>query len=210
MRRRTPTRSPRPRRSGVTSRSARSTATASARSQATSPPGYSYELSYLDLTLKAGAIGLLLFLSFPLRLIVDALRLRRSAAYVPLAAALDRSAPLASSSASWPGSCSPARRTRTSSQPSASSRSSRWSRGSKRHHRQMGNARRPDPLRSSYFARLRRHLATRPRRSGPTRLHIGPSRSASRCGRARSVRLPPRRQPQLQECVRCRWSTPVR
>jgi hypothetical protein len=46
--------------------------------------GYSYELSYLDLTLKAGLIGLLLFLSFPLRLIVDALRLRWSGAYVDL------------------------------------------------------------------------------------------------------------------------------
>ena len=43
--------------------------------------GYSYELSYLDLTLKAGLIGLLLFLSFPLRLIADGWRLRRSAAY---------------------------------------------------------------------------------------------------------------------------------
>jgi hypothetical protein len=40
--------------------------------------GYSYELSYLDLLLKAGLIGLLLYLSFPLRLIVDALRRRRS------------------------------------------------------------------------------------------------------------------------------------
>ena len=39
--------------------------------------GYSYELSYLDLALKAGIIGLLLYLSFPLRLIVDALRVRR-------------------------------------------------------------------------------------------------------------------------------------
>jgi hypothetical protein len=38
--------------------------------------GYSYELSYLDLMLKAGVVGLLLFLSFPLRLIFDALRLR--------------------------------------------------------------------------------------------------------------------------------------
>ena len=38
--------------------------------------GYSYELSYLDLLLKAGLIGLLLYLSFPLRLIYDALRLR--------------------------------------------------------------------------------------------------------------------------------------
>jgi hypothetical protein len=41
--------------------------------------GYSYELSYLDLLLKAGIIGLLLYLSFPLRLIVDALRRRRHA-----------------------------------------------------------------------------------------------------------------------------------
>ena len=41
--------------------------------------GYSYELSYLDLLLKAGLIGLLLYLSFPLRLIVDGLRLRARA-----------------------------------------------------------------------------------------------------------------------------------
>jgi hypothetical protein len=46
--------------------------------------GYSYELSYLDLMLKAGLIGLLLFLSFPLRLIIDALRLRWSSRYVSL------------------------------------------------------------------------------------------------------------------------------
>jgi hypothetical protein len=38
--------------------------------------GDSYELSYLDLLLKAGLIGLLLYLSFPLRLIADGLRLR--------------------------------------------------------------------------------------------------------------------------------------
>jgi hypothetical protein len=38
--------------------------------------GYRYELSYLDLLYKAGIVGLLLFLSFPLRLIWDALRLR--------------------------------------------------------------------------------------------------------------------------------------
>ena len=37
---------------------------------------YRYELSYLDLLYKAGIVGLLLFLSFPLRLIWDALRLR--------------------------------------------------------------------------------------------------------------------------------------
>jgi O-antigen ligase len=40
--------------------------------------GYTYELSYLDLALKAGLIGLLFYLSFPLRLIVDALRTRGS------------------------------------------------------------------------------------------------------------------------------------
>lgn len=39
--------------------------------------GYSYELSYLDLALKAGLIGLLLYLSFPIRLIFDGWRLRR-------------------------------------------------------------------------------------------------------------------------------------
>jgi hypothetical protein len=39
--------------------------------------GYSYELSYLDLLLKAGLIGLLLYLSFPLRLIRDGLKRRR-------------------------------------------------------------------------------------------------------------------------------------
>src|SRR5262249_35869472 len=36
--------------------------------------GYSYELSYLDLLLKAGLIGLLLYLSFPVRLIADGVR----------------------------------------------------------------------------------------------------------------------------------------
>jgi O-antigen ligase len=46
--------------------------------------GYSYELSYLDLLLKAGLIGLLLYLSFPLRLIADALRLRRRTPRMPL------------------------------------------------------------------------------------------------------------------------------
>ncbi len=44
--------------------------------------GYSYELSYLDLLLKAGLIGLLLYLSFPIRQIVDAWRLRRGPARV--------------------------------------------------------------------------------------------------------------------------------
>ncbi len=38
--------------------------------------GYTFELSYLDLALKAGIIGLLLYLSFPVRLIFDGWRLR--------------------------------------------------------------------------------------------------------------------------------------
>ena len=37
---------------------------------------YSYELSYLDIAYKTGIVGLLLFLSFPLRLLVDAVRVR--------------------------------------------------------------------------------------------------------------------------------------
>jgi hypothetical protein len=37
---------------------------------------YSYELSYLDLAYKTGIIGLCLFLSFPLRLLFDAVRAR--------------------------------------------------------------------------------------------------------------------------------------
>jgi hypothetical protein len=41
-----------------------------------SPTGYSYELSYLDLLFKTGILGLLIFLSFPVRLVVDALSLR--------------------------------------------------------------------------------------------------------------------------------------
>jgi hypothetical protein len=45
--------------------------------------GYSYELSYLDLLLKAGLIGLLLYLSFPLRLVADGLRLRARTAGMP-------------------------------------------------------------------------------------------------------------------------------
>jgi hypothetical protein len=40
------------------------------------PVGYRYELSFLDLLFKTGIVGLLLFLSFPLRLIWDALRSR--------------------------------------------------------------------------------------------------------------------------------------
>lgn len=42
-----------------------------------SPTGYSFELSYLDLLFKTGILGLLIFLSFPVRLVIDALRLRR-------------------------------------------------------------------------------------------------------------------------------------
>ncbi len=38
---------------------------------------YSYELAYLDLLFKTGVVGLLLFLSFPLRLLLDAFRGRR-------------------------------------------------------------------------------------------------------------------------------------
>lgn len=45
--------------------------------------GYSYELSYLDLLFKAGILGLLLYLSFPVRLVVDALRLRWRRRAVP-------------------------------------------------------------------------------------------------------------------------------
>ena len=37
---------------------------------------YSYELAYLDLAYKAGVIGLALFLSLPLRLLFDAMRIR--------------------------------------------------------------------------------------------------------------------------------------
>jgi hypothetical protein len=37
---------------------------------------YSYELAYLDLAYKAGIIGLLLFLSLPIRLLYDAVRIR--------------------------------------------------------------------------------------------------------------------------------------
>jgi hypothetical protein len=47
-----------------------------------SPVGYRYELSYFDLLFKAGIVGLLLFLSFPLRLVWDALRLRFGRAVV--------------------------------------------------------------------------------------------------------------------------------
>ena len=39
-------------------------------------PSYAFELSYLGLLFKAGIIGLLLYLSFPLRLLWDSLRVR--------------------------------------------------------------------------------------------------------------------------------------
>ena len=48
--------------------------------------GYSYELSYLDLALKAGIIGLLLYLSFPIRLSYDAWRLRARRSGAPTSA----------------------------------------------------------------------------------------------------------------------------
>jgi hypothetical protein len=44
---------------------------------------YSYELSYLDLLFKTGVVGLLLFLSFPLRLVWDAVSARRGRLTVP-------------------------------------------------------------------------------------------------------------------------------
>jgi hypothetical protein len=47
--------------------------------------GYSYELSYLDLLFKAGIVGLLLYLSFPVRLVFDGLRLRRRQGPAPAA-----------------------------------------------------------------------------------------------------------------------------
>jgi hypothetical protein len=37
---------------------------------------YSYELAYLDLAYKTGLAGLLLFVSFPLRLLLDSIRAR--------------------------------------------------------------------------------------------------------------------------------------
>lgn len=39
-------------------------------------PSYAFELSYVALLFKAGIIGLLLYLSFPLRLLWDSLRIR--------------------------------------------------------------------------------------------------------------------------------------
>jgi len=39
-------------------------------------PSYAFELSYLALLFKTGVIGFLLYLSFPLRLLWDALRIR--------------------------------------------------------------------------------------------------------------------------------------
>jgi len=47
--------------------------------------GYSYELSYLDLLFKTGVIGLLLFVSFPLRLAFDAARARAGSLRPPAA-----------------------------------------------------------------------------------------------------------------------------
>jgi O-antigen ligase len=44
---------------------------------------YSYELSYLDLLFKTGVAGLLLFLSFPLRLGFDAVRGRYGRVSLP-------------------------------------------------------------------------------------------------------------------------------
>jgi len=48
---------------------------------------YAYELSYLDLLFKAGIVGLLLYLSFPFRLTLDALRARWGRLDTPLGVA---------------------------------------------------------------------------------------------------------------------------
>jgi hypothetical protein len=40
------------------------------------PHPYSYELAYFDLAFKTGLLGLVLFFSFPMRLLVDAIRIR--------------------------------------------------------------------------------------------------------------------------------------
>lgn len=48
---------------------------------------YSYELAYLDLTYKTGVVGLVLFLSFPLRLLYDAVRIRFGTGRAPRPAA---------------------------------------------------------------------------------------------------------------------------
>ena len=45
---------------------------------------FSYELAFLDLWYKTGIVGLFLFLSFPIRLIVDALRGRLGRLSIPL------------------------------------------------------------------------------------------------------------------------------
>ena len=75
-RRRTRTRLPRRKLSGATSSSRPIYGYGFGKVASDFSTGYSYELSYLDLLLKAGLIGLLLYLSFPLRLVYDALRLR--------------------------------------------------------------------------------------------------------------------------------------
>jgi hypothetical protein len=44
---------------------------------------FSYELTYLDIAFKTGLVGLGLFLSFPLRVVIDALRARRRGLSAP-------------------------------------------------------------------------------------------------------------------------------
>lgn len=44
---------------------------------------FSYELTYLDIAYKTGLVGLILFLSFPMRLVIDALRARRRGVLAP-------------------------------------------------------------------------------------------------------------------------------
>ena len=44
---------------------------------------FSYELTYLDIAYKTGLVGLALFLSFPLRIVIDSLRARRRGLSAP-------------------------------------------------------------------------------------------------------------------------------
>ncbi len=55
---------------------------------------YSYELGFLDIGYKTGAVGLLLFLSYPLRLVFDAVRVRYFSKPPPRGLALRGTAPV--------------------------------------------------------------------------------------------------------------------
>jgi hypothetical protein len=158
--------------------------------------GYTFEFSYLDLALKAGVIGLLLYLSFPLRLIFDAWAPAKAAIRSPAVGAsgvvVGVIAGILIAGATNPY-LFPAFGLVSILVMVAWLEKGPESAG--------GRPRSPNRL-----GRRRRCLASRSRRRGRTSRRIGSHVSAGRRARTARRHPPPRRRRRLRECARC-WSS---